>query len=76
MNIIEEINNTIEYKDDKLIIAKNYIADSNDYQRIIDCKDVLRVHKLVREKTLHYVKENKEDLPITDITKILKNQNM
>ena len=48
--IIEEINNTIEYEDDELIISKNYIADPNDYQRIIACKDILRVHKLVRKK--------------------------
>ena len=53
--IIEEINNTIEYEDGEVIIAKNYIADPNDYERIIACNDVLRVHKLVRKKNFAVV---------------------
>ena len=53
--IIEEINNTIEYEDNALIISKNYIADPNDYQKIIAYKDVLRVHKLVRKKNFAVV---------------------
>ena len=53
--ILEEINNTIEYEDEVVIIAKNYIADPNDYERIIACDDVLRVHKLVRKKNFAVV---------------------
>ncbi|MGN1269814.1 MAG: hypothetical protein ACI4UU_02965 [Clostridia bacterium] len=53
--IIEEINNTIEYNDGEVIIAKNYIADPNDYERIVACNDVLRVHKLVKKKNFAIV---------------------
>ena len=47
--ILQEIENTIEYQDDKIIVAQNYVADKNDYERILAYKDILRVHKLVHK---------------------------
>ena len=61
--IIDEITNTKEYEDDRLIVAKNYVADKKDYEKILAYKDILRVHKLVH-KTNFVI--DRYDLVITD----------
>ena len=61
--IIEEIENTIEYEDKKIIIAENYVADKKDFEKILAYKDILRVHKLVH-KTNFVI--DRYDLVITD----------
>lgn len=48
--IMNEIENTIEYEDNQIIVAKNYVADKKDFEKIIAYKDVLRVHKLVNKR--------------------------
>ena len=53
--IIDEINNTVEYKDKEIIISKNYVADPNDYERIVACDDILRVHKFIKKKNFAVV---------------------
>lgn len=47
--ILDEIENTKEYKDKHLVISKNYISDKKDYSKIVACDDVLGVHKLVHK---------------------------
>ena len=47
--ILQEIENTIEYQDNQIIISQNYVADKKDYERILAYKDILRVHKLVHK---------------------------
>lgn len=47
--IMEEIENTIEYEDKRLIISKNYVADKKDFEKIVACEDILRVHKVVHK---------------------------
>lgn len=61
--IIDEITNTKEYEDDRLIVSKNYVADKKDYEKILAYKDILRVHKLVH-KTNFVI--DRYDLVITD----------
>lgn len=47
--ILEEIENTIEFDDKNITISKNYIADKKDYEKIVACDDILRVHKLIHK---------------------------
>ena len=50
--IVKEINKTTEYTCKNLIIAKNYIADTRSYDKIMKCKDILGIHKLVHRTNL------------------------
>lgn len=47
--ILQEIEKTKLYEDKHLVISKNYISDKTDYSKIVACKDVLGVHKLVHK---------------------------
>lgn len=62
-NIMKEIESTIEYEDNQIIISKNYVADKKDFEKILAYKDILRVHKLVH-KTNFAV--DRYDVVITD----------
>lgn len=62
-NIMKEIESTIEYEDNQIIISKNYVADKKDFEKILAYKDILRVHKLVH-KTNFVV--DRYDVVITD----------
>lgn len=62
-SIMEEIENTTEYEDNQIIVAKNYVADKKDFEKILAYKDILRVHKLVH-KTNFVI--DRYDLVITD----------
>ncbi len=46
MKIVDEIEKTVEYDDGKIVISQNYVFDKNDIEKLVACKDVLRVHKL------------------------------
>lgn len=61
--IMEEIENTIEYEDKQIIVSKNYVADKKDFEKILAYKDILRVHKLVH-KTNFVI--DRYDVVITD----------
>ena len=45
IKIIDEINNTIEYEDNIIVIAKEYIYHKNDYSTILAKKDIKHIHK-------------------------------
>ena len=45
--IINEIENTIEYEDNQLILSKRFLMEKNDYEVLVAYEDILRVHKLV-----------------------------
>jgi len=47
--IMDEIEETIEYEDKQIIVSKNYVADKKDFEKILAYKDILRVHKLVHK---------------------------
>lgn len=47
--ILEEIDNTKEYADDVIVISKKYISDPNVIEKIIACKDVLQIYKIVHK---------------------------
>lgn len=47
--IMDEIEQTIEYEDKQIIVSKNYVADKKDFEKILAYKDILRVHKLVHK---------------------------
>lgn len=47
--IFEEIENTKEYEDKNIVIARNYIFDKKDFDKLVACKDILSVHKLVHK---------------------------
>ena len=55
-NIIENINNSIEYEYHNLIISKQYISDKKDYSKIINCDDVLGIHKIIYKKRKKIIK--------------------
>lgn len=61
--IMEEIESTIEYEDNQIIVSRNYVADKKDFEKILAYKDILRVHKLVH-KTNFVV--DRYDVVITD----------
>ena len=61
--IMEEIENTIEYEDNQIIVSKDYVADKKDFEKILAYKDILRVHKLVH-KTNFVV--DRYDVVLTD----------
>lgn len=48
-SIMEEIEHSIEFEDKQIIVAKNYVADKKDFEKIIAYKDILRVHKRVHK---------------------------
>ena len=43
-NIINEINNTVEYEDRKLIISTNYLISKADYTNLISLNNLDRIH--------------------------------
>lgn len=47
--IMEEIENSIEFEDKQIIVSKNYVADKKDFEKITAYKDILRVHKTVHK---------------------------
>ena len=47
--IYAEIEQTTEYEDDSLIVAKNYICDKKRADVLIACNDVLAIHQLVHK---------------------------
>ncbi len=47
--IVEEINNTKEYEDNKMVLSKNYIASKRCYEDIISYDNILLVYKLVHK---------------------------
>lgn len=47
-NIIKEINNNIIYKDKKIIISRNYIAEIKNYKKIFHLDDVINVYQFVQ----------------------------
>lgn len=47
--ILNEINNNIEYQDAKIIISKDYIIGKNDIESLVACEDVLGIHKMVHK---------------------------
>ena len=48
-SIMKEIEDTIEFEDRQMFVAKNYVADKKDFERIIAYNDILRVHKQVHK---------------------------
>ena len=61
--ILDDIENNIEYEDEKIVVSKEYVTDKNDFEKLLAYKDILRVHKLVH-KTNFVV--DRYDLVITD----------
>lgn len=47
--ILDEISYTVEYKDYKIIVSKNYVMPKDDIEGLMACKDILRVHKIVHK---------------------------
>lgn len=47
--IMEEIENSIEFEDNQIIVSKNYVADKKNFEKIMAYKDILRVHKTVHK---------------------------
>lgn len=50
--ILDEIEQTIEYDDNNIVISKNYIFNRRDISKLVNCKDVLEIHKLVHKTNL------------------------
>lgn len=47
--IIDEIENDIEYQDKRIIVSRNYVLDKKDVENLVAYKDILRVHKYIHK---------------------------
>lgn len=47
-NIIKAINKTVIYKDKKIIISNNYIADIKNYKKIFHFDDIINVYQFIQ----------------------------
>ena len=46
--ILDEIEKTKIYSDDRIVISKNYVYDGKNFATLVARKDILRVHKIVK----------------------------